>query len=55
MSHINQICLQITLIGAELFNIFVDSMDPLVTPSCGVVSTLEGRDAIQSVLDKLER
>jgi len=53
------------LLGPALFNIFVSNMDSGIectfrnfasdTKLCGAVDILEGRDAIQRDLDRLER
>ncbi|GAB0197726.1 mitochondrial enolase superfamily member 1 [Grus japonensis] len=54
-----------SVLGPALFNIYVGNMDSGIkrapnkfaddTKLCGVVDTLEGRDAIQRDLDRLER
>ncbi|GAB0188315.1 cAMP-dependent protein kinase inhibitor alpha [Grus japonensis] len=54
-----------SVLGLALFNIFVGNMDSEIectlskfadnTKLCGVVDTLEGRDAILRDLDRLER
>ncbi|GAB0202199.1 mitochondrial enolase superfamily member 1 [Grus japonensis] len=57
--------MDIMVLGLALFNIFVGDMDSGIectlsqfannTKLCGVVDTLEGRDAIERDLDRLER
>ncbi|PKU49312.1 rna-directed dna polymerase from mobile element jockey-like [Limosa lapponica baueri] len=56
---------RVSVLGQVLFNIFVGDMDSGIectlstfadnTKLCGAVNTLEGRDAIQKDLNRLER